>query len=195
MTRLATFVLCLATLAVGSPAHAGDAPDAAAETTDTHTAPVDLELAGFVAGNGPAGDLGVEAQLGIGRYLALAAGYGFQMWGSAQTAVQVRARLPLGAFTLYAGLGGARGVLRVDSPWFDFCGDDSGCQTPPHPPSSTTPADFATIELGVEARAWIVFARLFAGEKVLLNADAACGYEQECNAEVGFVGAAAGLHF
>jgi hypothetical protein len=52
-----------------------------------------------------------------------------------------------------------------------------------------------TVEAGVEARASIVFARLFVGDKALLNADVACGYEQDCRAQVPYAGLAAGLRF
>lgn len=193
MQKIVTLSLAVLALGVGSPARADGGPDAA---VDTHTSPViDVELAGMIAPDGPAGDAGAELQVGIGPSFAIAIGAGGELFGSPQAAIQARARLPLGAFTLYAGLGGARGLLRQGGDFFHFCGDDSGCSDPPTPPPSSVPADFATAELGVEAHVSALFARAFAGDKVLLDPGAACGYEQDCRAQRPYAGLAAGVRF
>jgi hypothetical protein len=167
--------LGLLALAVESPARAEPVPDArpAAPTA----AQLDVSVAAVAGAFTPIGGYGVEAQLGMSPWFALAAGVGVEPFGYMQAAAMPRVRVPVDRYTIYGGVGLASG--RRSTGLFERV--DGGV------------AQYLTAELGVELHGEHVFGRVFAGGKWMQNAGEICQPPDSCDTAFAYGGVALGV--
>jgi hypothetical protein len=181
--RVVISLACLA-LAVESSAHADNPVRVPAAVEDAQA--IDLEVGAVVGALTPIGTYGVEAQLGITPWFAIAAGTGYELLGGVQAGVMPRVRIPFGSHMIYAGVGGSWGDYKYPSIVI--------CPFGPCTRDADGEATYLTSELGYEEHTDHVFARAFAGGKAMTNYESLCP-SGRCDRYFAYGGFAAGVRF